>query len=89
MTTLSEEDKGILALAHLNKVLPKTEVLKKWRVGRLNIQYHWRSKKNFMGRFGGGWNWELGFQASGRTVILNCLVFTLRFDTYGKPEAKP
>ena len=27
-----------------------------------------------MGRFGGGWDWAMGFQAGGRTLLLNLLI---------------
>lgn len=33
-----------------------------------------------MGRFGGGWQWNVGVQIGARTVIVNCLVGHLRFD---------
>jgi hypothetical protein len=42
--------------------------------------YNRRSKDNLWGRFGGGWNWELGFQAGGRTVIVNLLVASVRIE---------
>lgn len=32
------------------------------------------------GRFGGGWNWSVGVQAGGRTLILNLLVVSVRID---------
>lgn len=59
---------------------PRTEISRSFRVGRLTTVFHWRSSKLPMRRFGGGWNWELGFQAGGRTVIANLLVFSLRFN---------
>lgn len=43
-----------------------------WRFG---FRIYWRRKDGFMGRFGGGWNWKLGIQAGGSTVIFNLLVF--------------
>lgn len=57
----------------------KIEVVKKVKIKRLEITYHWRSKKNLWGRFGGGWNWNIGIQISGRTMIINVLIFSLRF----------
>lgn len=38
------------------------------------------SKADLFGRFGGGWNWNLGFQAGGSTLIINLLTFYIRFD---------
>ena len=77
---LTDEEKGILEIVKLNKELPRTEIKKKWRVLGFNITYNWQSSKNLWGRFGGGWNWELGFQASRSTLILNVLVFSIRID---------
>lgn len=37
-----------------------------------------RPKSALWGRFGGGWNWSLGFQAGGRTLIVNLLTFSVR-----------
>jgi hypothetical protein len=58
------------------KILYNTQWEKQY--GRYLFQYSHRSKENLMGRFGGGWNWNLGFQASGSTLILNLLVASLR-----------
>lgn len=57
------------------------EIDKHWQVGRLKINWRWRSKDNAWGRFGGGWNWKLGAQWGGRTIIINLLTssLTLRF----------
>ena len=77
---LSEEEKGIVAIVRFNAAEKKTEIKKEWHIGRLRIVYHWRSSKNLWGRFGGGWNWKLGIQAGARTVIVEMLVFSLRFE---------
>jgi hypothetical protein len=82
-----KEAKGILALVALNKIVPKAEMRKSIVIGRLKTTYHWRSRKNLWGRFGGGWNWELGLQIGGTTVILNCLIFSLTF-TWAKRAMK-
>lgn len=34
-----------------------------WQWGRYEFYYERRCKSNSWGRFGGGWNWKLGFQA--------------------------
>jgi len=49
-------------------------------VGPLRVKYERRTRAAMMGRFGGGWNWEVGVQASRRTVIVNLLVASVRFD---------
>lgn len=72
-------DEEILAVVHLNRALPTREIRREWNVGRFQIVFHWQSSKNLWGRFGGGWNWELGFQIGGSTVIVNLLICSLRF----------
>ena len=48
-------------------------------LGRLKCQYM-RRTNSLLGRFGGCWNWALGFQAGASTLIINCLVFSVRFE---------
>ena len=60
----------------------------KHKLGRLEISIRHDSKKSVWGRFGGGWNWELGFQCGGRTIIFNLLVFSIRFYLKKKEETK-
>lgn len=80
MDKLTEEEAGIIAVVRLNKLEPKLEVRKEWRLWRVRIVYHWRSSENLWGRFGGGWNWKIGAQAGGRSLIVDLLVFSLRFE---------
>jgi len=47
-----------------------------WKFGRLNIRTR-NGKSDLWGRFGGGWNWKVGVQVGGRTVIFNLLTFSL------------
>jgi len=46
-------------------------------IKNLEIIFSFRSKNNFWGRFGGGWNWKFGFQSGGSSVIFSFLVFDL------------
>lgn len=49
-------------------------------------RWPWQPRKEHwfpMGRFGGGWNWNLGFQAGGRCIIFNLLWGSIRI-TWGK-----
>lgn len=50
---------------------------KEWNKGRLKVVYSHRTKDEFMGRFGGGWNWKVGMQFGGGTMILSLLVADL------------
>jgi len=56
---------------------------RKWQINKLNVALEWRSKKNLIGRFGGGWNWNVGVQWGSRDLILNLLVFMIRM-SWGK-----
>jgi hypothetical protein len=51
---------------------------RKLTVGRWYLGISWRRSDGCMGRFGGGWNWKLGFQAGGSSVILSLLVLEVR-----------
>ena len=77
--TLSSEEKGVVDIMRLNKLSEKIEIRKIFTIGRLEIEFHWRSRKNLWGRFGGGWNWAFGFKGLGRTTIIYLLVCSLRF----------
>lgn len=57
-----------------------------WGIGRLLFKLSWRNAKGFMGRFGGGWNWKLGFQAGGRSLIISLLV--MEFSIYIRKKVK-
>lgn len=59
-------------------VCPEYIYNREWRIGKLTLIAQQRKASSPMGRFGGGWNWKFGFQASGRTVIINYLVGYLR-----------
>jgi hypothetical protein len=48
------------------------------KIGRVKFGFVWRAAPGPWGRFGGGWNWSLGFQAGRSTVMLNLLVAMLR-----------
>jgi hypothetical protein len=43
----------------------------------MKISFSIRSSKGFMGRFGGGWNWKLGFQAGGKSIVISLLIAEL------------
>lgn len=56
----------------------KTIVHKEFQIGQYSFTYERRSKEGFMGRFGGGWQYKLGIDIGGSTVILNLLIASLR-----------
>lgn len=43
-----------------------------------HIRYGHTPSSSPMGRFGGGFQWEVGFQLGGRTLIINLLVASIR-----------
>jgi hypothetical protein len=77
---LSPQESAIIDVVRINQATPRLEVKRDWRWGRWNFSYRRRSSKNLWGRFGGGWNWKLGVDIGGSSVILNLLVSTLRIE---------
>lgn len=55
---------------------------------RWRAVYSRRTRDEHMGRFGGGWQWEVGIQAGGTSVIVNLLVASIRFTNKRKLEAR-
>lgn len=47
-------------------------------------RYGWRGTDG-MGRFGGGWNWNLGIQIGGKTILLSLLFGTITISWWRKP----
>ena len=50
------------------------------RIGKCRFVAQQKSAKAAWGRFGGGWNWSLGIQGGGTTVIINLLVLAIRLE---------
>lgn len=46
----------------------------------MRIRIASNKKTAVFGRFGGGWNWALGFKAGGPSLIIFLLVFAVRID---------
>jgi hypothetical protein len=64
-----------------------------WQVGRVKVGFRHRPPSERMGRFGGGWQWEVGFQAGNLSrargcVIVNLLVASVRVEWGPAPRAK-
>lgn len=53
------------------------------RPEEISVRVTARSRHAPMGRFGGGWQWAVGFQLGGGTLILRLLVFSVVID-WGK-----
>lgn len=57
------------------------EYKKKFKIGKLEVSACYRPKhKNLLGRFGGGFNWNLGFEIGSRCMIVYLLICYIRFD---------
>jgi len=53
----------------------------------LSIRFRWRSRKAFLGRFGGCWNWKVGVQWSSRLILFSLLVAELTIEKRGARRA--
>lgn len=82
--SLTPEEAAIVAITRINKAAPRKGSSHAWTFGRWAIKYERRSKDNMWGRFGGGWNWKVGFQAGGSTVIIDLLVASIRISRVRK-----
>lgn len=58
-------------------------------LGDWTIRFRKRSSANFMGRFGGGWNWKLGLQWGGSTCIVSLFVMDITIHKKEAPEEIP
>jgi len=70
-------ERAVISIVKVNRSLSARQIIKRWRIGRLSFAFSWRSKHSPSGRFGGGWNWKLGLQLGGSTLILSLLTFEL------------
>ncbi len=52
-------------------------IKKSRKFGRWTVKYDRRSKSEFWGRFGGGWNWKLGIQIGSNTIIVSLVIFSV------------
>lgn len=76
---LSPQEQGIIEAVRFNKTLPLKGFRKQFQLKRLHVIFQYQSKDNLWGRFGGGWNWKVGFQIGGSTLIVDLLVCSFRF----------
>lgn len=49
----------------------------KKRIGRWEFRATARSSNSPMGRFGGGWQWKVGVQWGGSTIIFSLLIMEI------------
>ena len=90
---VSAREHAYLGIIRMNKIFWAREASNKLRITRewnpfskLRITFTWRSSKCLWGRFGGGWQWKLGFQASRTCVIFNLLICSIRVSWYKEKE---
>lgn len=74
---VTKEENFWLSIMRLNKLQNKKEINLTKTLWRTRIRFSWRSRKNLWGRFGGGWNWKLGFQMGDTTLIISLLIFSI------------
>ena len=53
---------------------------------QIKIEIEQRSKKSLWGRFGGGWNWQLGFEVGRTSILIHYLVGTVRIKRLKRGE---
>jgi hypothetical protein len=46
----------------------------------IKISFSHTKSDSLWGRFGGGWNWKLGFQIGGNTLLISLLICEIRID---------
>ena len=75
-----KDEKLVLTVLKINELFPIRYLLDySFFCFGYKIKFQYREKNNLWGRFGGGWNWKLGFQAGGSSLIINLLVMTISF----------
>ena len=77
---VSNEEGFYLWMMRLNRVAKIKGFTKAARIGKVKITFQYREKSNLWGRFGGGWNWKLGFQAGSNCLIIELLIASLRIE---------
>ena len=77
---LTPAERGFIEVVRINASRKIIGISERAVVFGFPVSFSWRSRKNPLGRFGGGWQWKLGFQAGGGTVIVSILVCELRID---------
>ena len=81
---ITSEEGFWVNVMRLNRAIKTKGINKTWELRRLTIRFRWDRKSNLWGRFGGGWNWKLGFQAGGRCIIFSLVIFEITFLVTGK-----
>ena len=69
---LTDDEVRMLNVVRYNKLVGRIQ--KKARLGRLHLKFEWRSSSNLWGRFGGGWQWAVGFKASSRSIVIHLFI---------------
>lgn len=55
-------------------------MIKRWEIAGFRIKWSIRPRNSFPGRFGAGWNWKVGVQAGGGTVLFSLLIAELMIE---------
>lgn len=65
------------------------EIRRELALGRLRVSYRRRPGTMLWGRFGGGWQWALGFRSGGSTLLLQLLVCEVTLSWTTKKKGTP
>jgi hypothetical protein len=58
------------------------KISKMWQFGKAKVFFHWGSSTDYMGRFGGRWNWSIGIKFGQRDLRFDLLFCDLTFSWY-------
>ena len=91
--SIKPHERAYLNIIRADKILEAQEVFNKSRITHewkpfspLRIVFTWKSSKCLWGRFGGGWQWAVGFEASRNAIIFNLLICSISISWYKKKE---
>jgi hypothetical protein len=73
-------ERWAIEVMRLNKKVGIDAFVYRWEWFGRRFKFEKRSADNIWGRFGGGWQWEVGVQVGTSSVIINLLVCSLRID---------
>lgn len=86
---LTSLEKAIVSMCRYNSETPTlTRIDKNFNIGHVKCEITWKTSANLWGRFGGGWNWQIGAQWSKTTIIIKLLVMSVRLSIYDYVKAK-
>ncbi|KKN81375.1 hypothetical protein LCGC14_0319880 [marine sediment metagenome] len=75
---MSSKAEFAAAMVEHNEAHPQRSSERHWSMAGFEFNYERRDPKHHWGRFGGGWDYRLGIDVGGSTVIVNLLVASVQ-----------